>query len=83
MSLRKPVLQDTVEAYLERSPAPERSAIVPWVFALGGAGVMLIAAFGGSMTPESYRMLMLGGAVFEAIGIAWLAPGAVRKVLSL
>jgi hypothetical protein len=75
--------QDAIEAYLDESAHNRRSAIVPWIFAVGGTGVMLLGAFGSPKSFESNQLLMmLGGSACEAIGIAWLAPAAVRKVFS-
>jgi hypothetical protein len=83
MLFKKPVSRDAIEAYLDESTTKRRSAIVPWIFAVGGTGVMLMGAFGAPKSLESSQLLMLGGSACEAIGIAWLAPAAVRKVFSL
>jgi hypothetical protein len=83
MLFKKPVSQDALEVHLDESAPKKPSAIVPWVFALGGTGVMLLGAFGAPKSLESNQLLMLGGSACEAIGIAWLAPGAVRKVFTL
>jgi hypothetical protein len=83
MLFKNPVSQDALEAPLDEGALKRRSAIVPWVFALGGTGVMLLGAFGAPQSFESNQLLMLGGSACEAIGIAWLAPSAIRKVLSL
>jgi hypothetical protein len=82
MLFKKPISQDAIKAYLDESTTRKRSAVVPWLFAVGGTGVMLIGAFGASQSFESNQLLILGGSACEAIGIAWLAP-AVRRVFSL
>jgi hypothetical protein len=80
---KKSVSQDAIEAYLDESAHKRGSAIVPWIFAVGGTGVMLLGAFGSPKSFENNQLLMmLGGSACEAIGIAWLAPAAVRKVFS-
>jgi hypothetical protein len=40
MLSKNPVSQDAIEACLDESAPKRRSAIVPWIFALGGTGVM-------------------------------------------
>ena len=72
----------SIDAYRDQSAPKRRSTIVPWVFALGGTGVMLFGAFGGQQSATSSELMMLGGSACEAIGIAWLAPAAVRKIFS-
>ena len=88
MLFKKPVLQDAVaqdriDAYLDQDPPKRRSTIVPWVFALGGTGVMLLGAFGAQQSAAGNQLMMLGGSAFEALGIAWLAPAAVKKIFSM
>ena len=83
MLFKKALSQDAIEAYLNQSTPKKRSAVLPWVFALGGTGVMLLGALGAPRTFEANQLLELGGSACEAIGIAWLAPAAVRKVFSL
>lgn len=75
--------QDRVDAYPDRDAPKRRSTIVPWVFALGGTGVMLLGAFGAQQSAASSQLMMLGGSAFEALGIAWLAPAAVKKIFSM
>jgi hypothetical protein len=43
---------------------------------------MLLGAFGAQQSATSSQLMMLGGSACEAIGIAWLAPAAVRKIFS-
>jgi len=83
MLFQKPISPEAVEAYLNHRAPKKRSPIVPWVFALGGTGAMLLAAFGGPTSAESNQLLMLGGSACEALGLALLAPAAVKKILSL
>jgi hypothetical protein len=84
MLFKSPISQHAVDAYLNETKPKERSGIVPWVFALGGTGVMLMGAFGTSTSSESNRLLMmLGGSACEAVGIAWLAPATIKKLFTL
>jgi hypothetical protein len=87
MLFKKPISHDAlsperVDAYLDQSAPRKRFPIVPWVFALGGTGVMLLGAFGAQQSAASSQMMILGGSACEALGIAWLAPAAVRKIFS-
>jgi hypothetical protein len=71
-----------MRAYRDQSSPKRRSTIVPWAFAIGGTGVMLLGAFGGQQSATSSQLMMLGGSACEALGIAWLAPAADRKIFS-
>ncbi len=88
MLFKKPISHDElsaerVDAYLDQSASGKRFTIVPWVFAIGGTGVMLLGAFGAPQSAASSQLMMLGGSACEALGIAWLAPAAVRKIFSM
>jgi hypothetical protein len=80
MLFRRQVSQSIREPYLDGIIARRGSAIVPWVFALGGTGLMLMGAFGGSMSSETNQLLMLGGSACEALGIARLLPRAFGRL---
>jgi hypothetical protein len=87
IALRPYILQCVVtpariDAYLDQGAPTKRFPILPCAFAIGGNGVMLLGAFGAQQSATSSQLMMLGGSACEAIGIAWLAPAAVRKIFS-
>jgi hypothetical protein len=88
MLFKKPISHDAIsqeriDAYLDQDAPRKRFPIVPWVFALGGTGVMLLGAFGAQQSGANSQLMILGGSAFEALGIAWLAPAAVKKIFSM